>query len=275
VNKRKPAAFTLVELLAIVAIIALLIALLMPALGKVRAKAMEVKCAANLRSIGHAMVMYVQRYGAYPGLSSGFQTPIGYIGGYAVWPVRLRPMLGGDQRAFLCPAQDERYEWTRHGPGRVPTGENAAFARVFGYEPDEPVLEIAVTPFSYGYNAYGYRGGNMSDRIERQHGLGANVFADPYAHYAVTGFIEMRAVRVRSPSEMIAVADVADPAAGFYVIFPSHDAPFMWPGTVHGGGANVLFCDGHVAWYEQHSLIDVEGPHGDEIRRMWNNDNRP
>jgi prepilin-type processing-associated H-X9-DG protein len=74
---------------------------------------------------------------------------------------------------------------------------------------------------------------------------------------------------------MMAVADLYQPDAGLYVIAPGHDTPMMWPGTVHHGGANVLFCDGHVAWYEQHSLIDVEGPHGDEIRRMWNNDNRP
>jgi prepilin-type processing-associated H-X9-DG protein/prepilin-type N-terminal cleavage/methylation domain-containing protein len=272
VCKRRREAFTLVELLAVIAIVALLIALLMPALGRVRAKAVEVKCAANLRTIGHAMVSYVQRYGAYPGLHAGFKTPIGYVGGYAVWPVRLRPMLG-DQRVFHCPAQDERFEWGRRGPGQIPTGENADFARVFGYEPDEPVLEISVTPFSYGYNGYGGNG-SMGDRIERQRGLGATVFADPYAH-AVTGFMEMRAVRVRSPSEMMAVADLADPAAGFYVISPSHDSPFMWPGTIHGGGANVLFCDGHVAWHEQHSLIDVFGPRGDEIRMMWNNDHRP
>ena len=29
----------------------------------------------------------------------------------------------------------------------------------------------------------------------------------------------------------------------------------MWPGRVHGGGANVLFCDGHVTWYRQEDLI--------------------
>jgi prepilin-type processing-associated H-X9-DG protein/prepilin-type N-terminal cleavage/methylation domain-containing protein len=268
------AAFTLVELLAVIAIIALLIALLMPALGKVRAKAVEVNCAANLRSVGQAMVAYVQQYGVYPGTDSGFKTPVGYVGGYAVWPVRLRPMLGGERRAFHCPALDERFEWARGGPGRVPTGENAAFARAFGYEPDEPVLEISVTPLSYGYNAYGYRGGNMADRVERQHGLGAMIHADPDGRSA-TQFVEMRAARVRSPSEMIAVADLADPGAGFFVIFPAHDAPFMWPGTVHGGGANVLFCDGHVAWYAQHAILDVDGPNGPMIRRLWNNDNLP
>jgi prepilin-type processing-associated H-X9-DG protein len=27
------------------------------------------------------------------------------------------------------------------------------------------------------------------------------------------------------------------------------------PGRVHRGGANVLFCDGHVTWYRQEELL--------------------
>src|SRR5687768_10633410 len=64
-------AFTLVELLVVVGIIALLVALLMPALSKVRKHAFEVKCAANLRSIGQGLTMYTQQYGFYPGCLYG------------------------------------------------------------------------------------------------------------------------------------------------------------------------------------------------------------
>ena len=44
-------------------------------------------------------------------------------------------------------------------------------------------------------------------------------------------------------------------------------------GGVHGGGANVLFCDGHVQWYPKESLMVTNWPHvvsEDPIRRMWN-----
>ena len=59
--------FTLVELLTVVAIIALLVALLMPAIGRAREAAQGAVCRSNLRQIGQALYAYTgDHHGLFP-----------------------------------------------------------------------------------------------------------------------------------------------------------------------------------------------------------------
>ncbi len=56
---RHPGAFTLIELLVVISIIAVLVGLLVPGLGRARDASRNVKCLANLKSIGLGMQMYM------------------------------------------------------------------------------------------------------------------------------------------------------------------------------------------------------------------------
>ncbi|MFI4910293.1 MAG: type II secretion system protein [Sedimentisphaeraceae bacterium JB056] len=95
--KNRKAAFTLIELLVVISIIAVLMAIMMPALKKARYQARNVLCKNNLRQIGLATILYVEDYKAY-----FFKNPEGKIA--------LEPYFGSSNTdnkkltsVFRCP----------------------------------------------------------------------------------------------------------------------------------------------------------------------------
>lgn len=73
----RAAAFTLIELLVVISIVAILLGLLMPALGSGRDAARATQCLANLGSLGRATGMYHHDFKEYfmPGVRTNWPTP--------------------------------------------------------------------------------------------------------------------------------------------------------------------------------------------------------
>src|SRR5262249_50345702 len=117
-DARSRTAFTLIELLLVIAIIAVLIGLFLPAVQKVREAANRMKCTSNLKNIGLAAHHFENTRGFFP--PSWIQGPVPQLGlpsgvNHGFWPFLL-PYL--EQEAL-----HSRYRWDldgRHG-GNQPT----------------------------------------------------------------------------------------------------------------------------------------------------------
>jgi prepilin-type N-terminal cleavage/methylation domain-containing protein/prepilin-type processing-associated H-X9-DG protein len=109
---RRRRAFTLIELLVVIAIIGILMALLLPAIQKVREAANRMKCQSNMRQLAIALHNYHNDYNSLP--SGGRQTA-GYLIG---WVAPLMPYFEENNRRTAIEALSPNFLTTRQ-PWRV------------------------------------------------------------------------------------------------------------------------------------------------------------
>jgi prepilin-type N-terminal cleavage/methylation domain-containing protein/prepilin-type processing-associated H-X9-DG protein len=232
--------FTLTELLVVIGLIALLVSLLMPALGQARAAARTTGCLSNLRQMGTAWTMYLaENRGHLPEYMWGVPlTPDVAWRGY--WPGILEDYkVRGD--ALLCPAAPEPIPFKQLNAGFG----NAQYAWSGRWVSNGNVIRFNASLYrdgSYGYNRYLTAGGGFghdgkANRINAvRDAADVPVFLDAvFADFAPVNGLEAFPASV--PPNLRGEKFPLNP-------------PDQWHFLIarHGRGVNAFMADGSARW---------------------------
>jgi prepilin-type N-terminal cleavage/methylation domain-containing protein/prepilin-type processing-associated H-X9-DG protein len=224
-------AFTLVELLVVISIIALLVALLLPALGQARDVSKNLKCKAQEHHIALAIVNYASDSNGYAPLINSTGTPQSTWGNFA-WMFLISPYVNGPNQSDMMAI------YATPGSGVNWIKSPSAMMKVLQCPSTWKAFEM------WGYNSYG-----INQNITNE----SSIFT--FLQWPVR--LEGSKVQLRQ-SELPLVAE----SIAYNQILPVWNAVPLYP-FLHVQRRNYVFGDGHVA--------DSERQRGDYLMGyFWN-----
>jgi len=251
--------FTLIELLVVVAIIALLVAILIPSLGRARESARTAHCASGMRQWGIALEFYQNDFNRYLP-SEGSTGSVAEVEDLAAWFNALPVYVNSPRYMYLFPGTSAR-------SGKVMVDENGytwtvgiTSGTINGYKNNwiwycqtrlANNRNSASNSFQYAFNAALNGTGTWTPNLGASGALPHN-----------------RTTMMDNPAATVLLieTDANNPAVG-----PSASSgPARTRHTRGNGGGNVVFIDGHVDYVSGADMPVPTGSSTGTTANSWN-----
>jgi len=240
---RTKSAFTLIELLTVIAVIAILGAILIPAVGAVRSSADNAKCVANLRSQAQAILLHAGDVGRFPSNGNGSLEKNGFS-----YDIDILPYMGADTQ-FLEGLTVGRISRSAAAAGSL-SGLAATFScpsdDVERTNPDYLPRSYALVPWTFNWSQGNQNRGPVGRNLPKNSGI-SPIIVDDASNAAIL-------VEVHMPlNQMGALSNATGDGPGV-----SADE------GIHGTNCNVAFADGSVRTFDRNDITAEEF-----IQKYW------